>query len=125
MYLSININEKLDLFNKLKEKILAFKDINLNHIDFDLPNDIAIENSYNSLLYLISSKNIKPDMINISPEGGIIFEFFNSNKYYMLEFYNDADIVYLERDNTLNQRRVYDFAIEKKENYLDLIYNVS
>lgn len=35
--------------------------------------------------------------ISPSPEGGIMFEFINDEIYYLIEVYNDGDLVFLNR----------------------------
>lgn len=61
------------------------------------PNETAVNNSLTAL-DVLENYSLFPTKISPSADGGIIFEFLSDN-YYLLEFCNDGDMVYLKRIN--------------------------
>lgn len=62
------------------------------------PNEVAIKNALNTL-DILKIHSILPVKINASSDEGIIFELLINGNYYLFEFYNDGDIVFLKREN--------------------------
>lgn len=58
------------------------------------------------ILEYIEGRSIEVSFVNPSHEGGVVIEFYLNNTYYLIEIYNDKDLVFLikEKDNT----RAYD-----------------
>lgn len=76
-----------------EERIKSFRKLEKDWDTYDSepPNEIAIENA------LIGLKECKTKPSSIGPCGeGITFEYLLGNNYYVLEFYNDGEIAYLE-----------------------------
>jgi hypothetical protein len=72
------------------------------------PNDWVINKSL-ILLDILSEQNILPDKISCSQEGSIIWEFLMNETYYMIEFFNDCEVIYLRDDNNKIVSRTYTF----------------
>jgi len=62
------------------------------------PNTIAIRNAKEALNVLARQSKF-PTKVSPSADEGVIFEFLNGNNYFLLEFCNDGDIVFLKRIN--------------------------
>lgn len=60
------------------------------------PNSEAINKALH-ILAIMSRSGILPDLINPSVEEGIVFEFMVDDKFFLFEFYNDGDVIYLKR----------------------------
>jgi hypothetical protein len=60
--------------------------------DSEPPNETAVNNA---LLALKKCKT-EPTLIGPCSDEGITFEYLIGDNYYILEFYNDGDIGYLE-----------------------------
>lgn len=83
-------------FQKLKDKIESFKNIVIDNCDS--PTSLSIENAL-SILNILGSFFIYPNKVSPSLDGGIIFEFFKNDNYYVIELFNNGDIVFLKREN--------------------------
>lgn len=59
-----------------------------------------------AILQHLSANNIALDFINPSHEGGVIIEFTSGGSYFLIEIFNDSDIVLLKRDG--DNRVAYD-----------------
>lgn len=84
--------------------------------NFKAPNFWAVEHAQRAL-DLLNSKNISQEFLNPSPEGGIIIEFYNNDNYYLIEFFNDEEVVFLKRDPN-KRRSTWDLT---SNNYLNTI----
>lgn len=49
------------------------------------------------LIKLLDKFDIKTEFVNPSHDGGLVVEFFKRQTYYLVEIYNDEDIVFLKR----------------------------
>lgn len=48
-------------------------------------------------LELLKNNKILPSLINSTDDSSLIFEFFIDDRFYLIEFYNSGEIVYLRR----------------------------
>ena len=69
----------------------------------------------NDLLRLLQRLNIKTEFVNPSHEGGLVVEFLKSDAYYLVEIFNDEDIVFLRR---ANERMAWDLT---EDNFIQKI----
>lgn len=67
-----------------------------NSEDEYAPNQIAQRLALYALDLLKNCK-VVPSLINSTDEESLIFEFFTEDKYYLIEFYNSGEIIYLRR----------------------------
>ncbi|GEM_PF-3928497 len=77
--------------------------------EMEIPNQKVL-NLTNSVLKKIISQGFLIDFINPSVEGGIILELDRYGIYYLIEFFNDGDIVFLKRNG--DNREVFDLDEE-------------
>lgn len=78
------------------------------------PNEIAIMNAIKGL-QILAGNGLFPDKVSPSMEEGIIFEFLLMSNYYLFEFYNDGDIIFLKReDDGLKAMEINLSEFEKK-----------
>jgi len=61
--------------------------------DSDPPGEIAIKNAITALGYC---QRRFPDAINPNGEPGVTFEYFKTNYFFVIEFYNTGEIGYLK-----------------------------
>ena len=104
-YLKADNHKDIHLsFNNYLDKIKSFEYYPKGWDSFDTepPSKIAIKNAIFALK-LTRKHFILPERVNASADEGIIFEFLKGDKYYLIEFYNDGDIVYLKRENTKSE----------------------
>ncbi|NVJ46462.1 MAG: hypothetical protein HWE07_05015 [Cytophagia bacterium] len=86
-------------------------------LGIDSPGKDTLELS--SLVFMkLKNQDFSIDFINPSREGGVILESSKDGTYYLFEFFNDGDIVFLKRNG--QNREVFDLdkrglleAIEK------------
>jgi len=102
----------------LISKILSFKDLPVGFDSYESnpPNDVAIKNAIEAV-NIFTKNNFLPDLVVASSEEGVIMEFFRIDyMYYLFEFYNDGDIIFLERgsDNKSEAEEIKIKDIEKK-----------
>lgn len=88
---------------------------NAKKLGFDVPNDEVINLAY-STLENIERYYFSILFINPSSDGGIIIELNRAGIYYLIELFNDGDIVFLKRDG--ENREVFDLD---KEGLFELI----
>lgn len=60
------------------------------------PNQTAQDLALHTLEVLKVNK-VLPSLINSTDDNSLIFEFFINDKFYLIEFYNSGEIVYLRR----------------------------
>lgn len=103
--------------------IAAIKENNENHIKkflnqvknnainsgIEVPNDWAVDTAKSVVTHLYS-KIPEIDFINPSHEGGIVIEYHIEEHYFLIEIYNDYDIVFLKRKG--GTREVFDTDID-------------
>lgn len=78
--------------------------------------ETARPNLIDQTLKFLSALDIAPDFVNPSQEGdSTIIEFTVREKYYMVEVYDDGDIVLLTHDKGVNRVHVWDLT---SDNYL-------
>lgn len=107
----------IEIKSKLVERIENYK--NIVNPDFDeTPNELAIEIA-KKLLISFNDFDITP-RVNPS-DGGVIFEFFKEDKYYLLEAFNSGDIFFLERDGDNDNIKKHSLT-EAKER-IELIFD--
>ena len=106
------LNELMGKYNYLVDRINGFKKLEKNWDTFDNipPSQIAIDNALIALNKL-KYGGILPSQINPSSDG-IVFNIFYNNKYYVFDFDNEGEIVFLKSDPN-SGREVYD--IEKSD----------
>ncbi len=86
------------LFFRLWKRVSSFK----NYIkDWDSygsepPNETSINRALQAL-QILRNHRVFPEMVNPSSDEGIVFEFFRGDRYYLFEFYNDGDLIFLRR----------------------------
>ena len=61
------------------------------------PNSEAINKALRTLAIMRDS-GILPDLVNPSVEEGIVFEWKVDDKFFLFEFYNDGEVIYLKRE---------------------------
>ena len=88
----------IGVFQDAIERIESFKNLEVDWDSYDAmpPNEDTIKIALHTLKELKRYLNY-PTRINPSAAGGITFEFLKDNNYYVLEFYNDGDIAFLEQ----------------------------
>lgn len=106
------------LKNKLEASIKNFQIIS-NPSMLESPSDLAIDLALKTL-GLYTELDITPE-VNPSLDGGVIFEFFKNESYYLLEIFNDGDIVFLERRGST--RNVNEYSFEDFKKRIELIIN--
>ena len=67
-----------------------------NSNDEYAPNQTAQKLSLYTL-ELLKSNKVLPSLINSTDDSSLIFEFFVENEFYLIEFYNSSEIIYLRR----------------------------
>ena len=80
-------------YEKAKERII---EISNNQEDVFAPNQTACEMALEALKLLWDYK-VLPSLINPSGDESLLFEFFMGNDFYLIEFYNSGEIIYLKR----------------------------
>ena len=60
------------------------------------PNKVAQQNGLKTLNILWENR-VLPSLINSTGDSSLVFEFFFGNDFYLIEFYNSGEIVYLHR----------------------------
>ena len=60
------------------------------------PNQTAQDLAIHTL-ELLKINKILPSLINSTDDSSLIFEFFVEDKFYLIEFYNSGEIIYLRR----------------------------
>jgi len=119
--------QKKDDFFLIKERFLkAFKylkslrdtDINWGEEYFSMPSNEALQASY-SLLNDIVNKTFMPDLIGPSDEG-VIFEFLRNGRYFLIEIYNNGEIIFLRR-NRDSLSEAFEINSENKDTFLNEI----
>ena len=80
----------------LVAKIETYRDLprNWNSFDRDPPSELAIKYAITALH---NNFEVLPDRIDPSNDESIIFTYYRNNWYYLIEFYNDGEIVFLKR----------------------------
>ncbi len=79
------------------------------------PNSFAESQAIDILNYL-NNKKIAVDFVNPSNDGGLILEIYLGSDYYLIEVYNDKDIVFLSRKS--GGQKIYD---TNSENIFSLV----
>jgi hypothetical protein len=67
-----------------------------NSNDEYAPNQTAQDLALHTLELLKTNKFL-PSLINSTDDSSLIFEFFADDKFYLIEFYNSGEIIYLRR----------------------------
>lgn len=67
-----------------------------NSYDEYPPNQMAQDLALKTL-ELLKNNKILPSLINSTDDSSLIFEFFVNDKFYLIEFYNSGEIIYLRR----------------------------
>ncbi len=110
--------ESFDQNIKFRNKIALIKSFRNYPKDWDSfgtepPNETAVNNSIDAL-EILTHHELLPDKISPSSEEGIIFEFLINSNYYLLEFCNDGDIIFLKREN--ENPNVFEIDLNEIEN---------
>jgi len=105
---------------ELISQISSFRDLSKgwNSYSAEPPNETAVNNSLTALDALINY-SVFPTKISPSADEGIIFEFLSKTNYYLLEFCNDGDMVYLKRIN--GKTEAFDISINDIESKINEI----
>lgn len=85
-------------------------------MEFNLPNT-AIKNTAQDFLASLLDYPHEISFINPIPEGGVMIEFRKDGVYNVLEFYNDGDIVFVNRTSD-GKMKAWDL---NKDNYLQTV----
>jgi len=105
---------KIDGFDKL---LKTFKD---NKEEIKIKNqigklfEICFKFCYPISTYILAKDIIKlfsPSLINPIEEDGLILEWFLGKEYFLLEFYNNGEIIFLERRQN-RKKRIYEYNSE-------------
>jgi hypothetical protein len=67
-------------------------------LGLDVPNEWAL-NLTENIIKKLKFCGINPEFVNPHGEGGVMIEFFQRNDVYLIEVYNDQEIVYLIDSN--------------------------
>ncbi len=83
-----------------KEKYEAAKnrivELCKNADDEYAPNQTAEKHAL-YILGLLRNNKVAPSLINSTDDKSLIFEFFVDDKFYLIEFYNSGEVIYLRR----------------------------
>jgi len=107
----------VDKFNNTylasKARIKSFKEIgeNWDSMGSAAPSELSIRNALFAL-ELLKDSMIFPNSINPSSDEGIVFEFSLNKNYFIFEFYNDGDIVFLKdiKDGSVSEPMAFDIS---------------
>lgn len=80
-------------YEKAKERIIKLCQ---NQDDAYSPNYVARKNALETL-NLLRNHRILPSLINSTGDESLIFEFFVENNFYLIEFHNSGELIYLRR----------------------------
>ena len=103
--------------------VKGFSSLNPDFLRFieEAPSHSSIQRAIWTLSNL-GRKGQLPTKVSPSPDGGVMIEKITSNNYFLIEFYNDGDIVFLKRKPD-GQREAFDLEfeelLEKIENDLE------
>ncbi len=86
-------SEFREQYEKAKERIIKLCQ---NQDDASSPNYIARESALETL-DLLRNHRILPSLINSTGDESLIFEFFVENNFYLIEFHNSGELIYLRR----------------------------
>ena len=105
---------------ELISQISSFKHLSKGWDSYNAepPNETAVNNSLTALDVLINYSKF-PTKISPSADEGIIFEFLSKDNYYLLEFCNDGDMVFLKRIN--GKTKAFDISISDIESKISEI----
>lgn len=101
----------LDAVEKNKQRI---ENLCENTTDQAAPNRTAMWLSL-SALDLLKAEGVFPSIINASGDESLLFEFYIKNDYYLVEFSNAGEIVYLSRINGFSKPAIEVSVEELKE----------
>jgi len=92
-----NTHERQYADYKKKIKSFAYLGPEWNPYGAAPPNSEAINKALHTLA-IVRDSGIFPDLVNPSVEEGIVFEWKVDDKFFLFEFYNDGEIIYLKRE---------------------------
>ena len=102
------------LYLRFWERIKSFENYVMDWDSFgSKPPNVTSINHAQHALRMLRHHRIFPEMVNPSSDEGIVFEFFRGDRYYLFEFYNDGDIVFLRREG--DERKAEDISINDLE----------
>jgi len=86
-------------YANLSQRIASFRYLRTDWSPYcvEAPNAVAIGNALDALKR-IWRWGVLPSKVNPSVEEGIVFEFTRGERFFLLEFYNESEIVYLKRE---------------------------
>jgi len=87
-------------------------------LGIDAPSKNVLE-SCSLVISMLNRKGFNIDFINPSKDGGVILELTKDSVYYLFEFFNDGDIVFLKRNG--QSREVFDLDKKSLIEYIQKI----
>jgi hypothetical protein len=90
------ISASSDFIEKYKSAKTRILELCQNSNDEYAPNQTAQDLALHTLELLKTNKFL-PSLINSTDDSSLIFEFFADDKFYLIEFYNSGEIIYLRR----------------------------
>ena len=114
-----------ELHNRLSKsraetQIDSFNDLSKGWDSYNAepPNNTAVNNALTTLDALEKCSKF-PTKISPSADEGILFEFLSKANYYLLEFCNDGDMIFLKRIN--GKTEAFDTSVNDIESKIDEI----
>ncbi len=80
-------------YKKAKERI---EELCQNTNDTNAANEVVRQLALNTL-ELLKKDDVVPSLINSTNDESLIFEFFVKEDFYLIEFYNSGELIYLRR----------------------------
>jgi hypothetical protein len=92
----------------LKEKDPYDLNRKAENFGYPAPKPITLNRSSYFINLLKELFSVNLEFVNPSPDGGVIIEFYESGVYFLIEFFDDGDIVLLRRDE--ENTKTWDFT---------------